>query len=163
MSSEQPTNKTELIDRIRAGRARLERLLAPLDDAALEKPAADGWAIKDHLAHLTAWSQRAAAGIEGRPPYEGLGLDKSAEGLSEEQLNARLQARSHGRPAAELVSEFRQANDRILKLITDLPESKLFGPQADERLLGNIIGNTYEHDTEHQGWIEERLRAQATA
>ena len=33
-----------------------------------------------------------------------------------------------------------------------------FGPQADERLLGNIAGNTYEHDSEHRGWIEERLK-----
>ena len=161
MSQQSPTNKAELLQRIRADRARLEKVLAPLDDAALEKPAADGWAIKDHLAHLAAWSQKAAAGIEGRPAYEGLGLDKSAMGLSEEELNARLQARSHSRPAAELVAEFRQANDHILQLISDLPESRLFGPQADERLLGNITGNTYEHDEEHRGWIEERLRAQS--
>ena len=158
MTDTLPTNKAALLHRIRTDRARLEQVLAPLDDAALEKTAPDGWAIKDHLAHLTAWSQKAAAGIQGRPSYEGLGLDKSAVGLNEEELNARLQARSHGRPAAELLAEFRQANDHILQLISDLPESKLFGPEADERLLGNLTGNTYEHDAEHQGWIEERLR-----
>ncbi len=157
MNETEPTNIAELLQRIRADRARLERVLAPLDDAALEKAGPDGWAIKDHLAHLAAWSQSAAARIQGRPAYEGLGLDKSTAGLSEEEENALLQARSHGRPAAELLAEFRQANDEILKLISDLPESKLFGPQADERLLGNISGNTYEHDTEHRGWIEERL------
>ena len=160
MSETEPTNKAELAKRIRADRARLEQVLAKLDDAALEKPGPDGWAIKDHLAHLTAWSQKAAAAVEGRPAYEGLGLDKTAVGLSEEELNARLQARSHGRPAGELLAEFRQANDHILQLISDLPEGKLFGPQADERLLGNIKGNTYEHDAEHQGWIEERLRGE---
>jgi hypothetical protein len=158
MSEQQPTNKAELMRRIRADRARLEQVLAPLDEAALEKPGPDGWAIKDHLAHLAAWCQKAAAGVEGRPGYEGLGLDKSAVGLSEEELNARLQAGSHPRPASELVAEFRQANEHILQLISDLPESKLFGPQADKSLLGNITGNTYEHDAEHQGWIEERLR-----
>jgi hypothetical protein len=158
MTENEPSNKAELVQRIRADRARLERVLSNLDDAALEKAGPDGWAIKDHLAHLAAWSQKAAAAVEGRPAYEGLGLDKSAVGLSEEELNARLQARSHGRPAAELLAEFRQANDHILQLISDLPEGKLFGPQADERLLGNITGNTYEHDAEHQGWIEERLR-----
>ncbi|MEP7357372.1 MAG: DinB family protein [Anaerolineales bacterium] len=158
MSEPQPTNKAELLQRIQSDRARLEKVLAPLDDAALEKPGKDGWAIKDHLAHLTAWRQRAAAGIQGRPAYEGLGLDQSAEGLSEDELNASIQARSHARPAADLVAEFRQANDHIQQLIRDLPESKLFGPQGDERLLGNISGNTYEHDAEHQGWIEERLK-----
>jgi len=158
MSEIEPTNKAELVKRIRADRARLEGVLSKLDDAALEKPGSDGWAIKDHLAHLAAWSQKAAATVEGRPAYEGLGLDKSAVGLSEEELNARLQARSHGRPAAELLAEFRQANDHILQVINDLPEGKLFGPEGDERLLGNIKGNTYEHDAEHQGWIEERLR-----
>ena len=159
MTETQPTNKAELIQRIRADRARLERVLAKLDDAALEKPGPDGWAVKDHLAHLAAWSQKAAAGVEGRPAYEGLGLDKSAVGLSEDEINARLQARSHILPAAQVLAEFRQANDHILQLIGDLPEAKLFGSKADERLLGNITGNTYEHDTEHQGWIEERLKA----
>ncbi len=158
MSETQPTNKAELLQRIRDDRARLERVLATLDDAALEESAPDGWAIKDHLAHLTAWSQRAAAGVQGRPAYEGLGLDKSSIGLSEEEINARLQARSHGRPAAELVAELRRANEDIISLISDLPETKLFGPEADERLLGNITGNTYEHDAEHRGWIEERLK-----
>jgi hypothetical protein len=157
MSEQQPTSKAELLQRIRADRARLEQVLAPLDEAALEKPGPDGWAIKDHLGHLAAWSQKAAADVQGRPAYEGLGLDKSAVVLSEEEINARLQALSHSRPAAELVAEFRQANAHILQLISDLPESKLFGPQADERLLGNITGNTYEHDEEHRGWIEERL------
>jgi hypothetical protein len=158
MTNTEPTNKAELQERIRADRARLERVLAPLDDAALEKAGPDGWAIKDHLAHLAAWSEKAAAAVQGRPAYEGLGLDKSAVGLSEDEINARLQARSHSRPAADLLAEFRQANDHMLQLISDLPESKLFGPQADERLLANITGNTYEHDSEHQGWIEERLR-----
>jgi hypothetical protein len=158
MTETQPTNKAELMQRIRADRARLEQVLATLDDAALEKAGPDGWAIKDHLAHLTAWSQKAAAGVQGRPFYEGLGLDKSAVGLSEDELNARLQARSHGRPAAELLAEFREANDHILQLISDLPETKLFGPEADKKLLANIAGNTYEHDAEHRGWIEERLK-----
>ena len=161
MSDTQPANKSELKARIRADRARLEQVLAPLDEAALENPGPDGWAIKDHLAHLTAWSQRAAAFVEGRPAYEGLGLDQSAMALSEEEINALLQARSHERPVAALLAEFRQANDHILQLIEATPESKLFGPEADERLLGNIIGNTYEHDTEHRGWIEERLKARA--
>jgi hypothetical protein len=158
MTDTDPTNKAQLLQRIRADRARLEHVLARLDEAALEKPGPDGWAIKDHLAHLAAWSEKAAAGIQGRPSYEGLGLDKSAVGLSEEELNARLQERSRARPAAELLAEFRKANDHILQLITDLPEGKLFGGQADERLLGNIKGNTFEHDAEHQGWIEERLK-----
>lgn len=158
MSDERPKTKAELLERIRAGRARLEAVVAKLDETALEKADADGWAIKDHLAHLADWSERAAAGIQGRPAYEGLKLDKSAMDLSEDEVNARLQARSHSRPAAELLADFRRANDHILQLITDLPDSKLFGPGADERLLGNIIGNTYEHDSEHQGWIEERLR-----
>jgi len=159
MTDTKPTNKAELMERIRADRARLEQVLATLDDAALEKSGTDGWAIKDHLAHLTAWRQKAAAGVKGRPFYEGLGLEKSAVGWSEDEINARLQARSHGRPAAELLAEFRQANDHILQLIGDLPDEKLFGPEADKKLLANIAGNTYEHDAEHQGWIEKRLKS----
>ena len=161
-AASEPASQAELLRRIRAGRAALEQTLSPLDEAALEALDSDGWAIKDHLAHLAAWSNRAAAAIQGRSGHAGLGFDKAAlDGLSEDEINALIQARSHGRPASGVVAEFRQAHDSICQLIAELPESKLFGPQGDPRLLGLIAGNTYEHDAEHQGWIEERLRARA--
>jgi len=44
----------------------------------------------------------------------------------------------------------------LLARIEALPELELFGP--DDRLLGNISGNTYGHDEEHRPWIEAVLQ-----
>jgi uncharacterized protein (TIGR03083 family) len=154
----EPTTKSELLQLIRDSRSRLEQTLARLDEQALEKPGPDGWAIKDHLAHLAAWSRRAQASIDGRPAHEALGLDESdLQGKSEDEINARLQAKSHQRPAAELLAEFRRAHDSILQEVESLPDDSLFGPNANERLLGRISSNTFGHDDDHLPWIEAQI------
>lgn len=153
-----PTTKAELLQRIRDSRARLEGRLTTLDEGMLERPGADGWAIKDHLAHLAAWSRRAQATIDGRPAHEALGLDESdLRDASEDDINARIQARSSTRPAAELLAEFREAHDSMLRQLEALPDDRLFGPHAVERLARHISGNTCYHDDAHLPWIEERI------
>lgn len=153
-----PATKAELLQRIRESRARLEGTLARLSIEALERPAEDGWAIKDHLAHLSAWSRRAQATIDGRPAHEALGLAESdLQGASEDEINARIQQRSRLRPASELLDEFRDAHDSMLRQLEALPEDRLFGPTAEERLARHISGNTCYHDDAHRTWIEERI------
>src|SRR5262245_17738606 len=69
-----PTNKTELLERIRSARAALERTIAGLDDAALSAPGPEGWAVKDHLAHLAAWGGKVLGNMEGRKSTDVLGV-----------------------------------------------------------------------------------------
>ncbi len=92
-------NKVELLANIRSGRAQFESTLAPLSDDQLQAPQLHGgWSIKDVIAHLGFWEQdtalRFSALLRGaEPPDEGLTLD---------ELNARVYAQNRHKSLAEV-------------------------------------------------------------
>jgi len=160
-----PRNKPELMDRIRRSRAALEQAIAGLDEAALSAPGPDGgWSIKDHLAHLSDWDRRLLAGIQGRPPYEAMGVDRALwEADDLDRLNAALYERSRARAAAEVLAEFRATRQQVLDALEPLAEADLHRPfntaePTDTRPLDALIaGNTFGHDEEHLEWIRPLL------
>src|SRR5579859_1220897 len=151
-----PKKKAELLERMRSARADLEAILARLDDAALAAPGPEGWAVKDHLAHLAAWQRKVLGNMDGRASHEVLGVPEAVYTSGDwVAINEYVRAPDKDRSAAEIVAEFRRANGDIARRVTALPEEQLFG--ADDRLLNNISGNTYGHDEEHKPWIEAVL------
>ena len=160
-----PNDKTALLARIRADRAALEATLARLDEAALTRPGADGWSIKDHLFHISAWLRKTLAVMHGQPGYEALGVPQAMyDGDDEDGINALLQQRSQPLALAEVLADFRASHAEMLALIEAQPAAALAAPfnPADptdpRRVLDALAGNTYEHDEEHRGWIEGRMK-----
>ena len=152
----EPQSKTELLQRIRTARAELERTLSGLDDAALSAPGPEGWAVKDHLAHLAAWDRKVLGNMDGRTGAKVLGVPegvyKSGDWVA---INEIVRAPDKDRPAAEIVAEYRRVHAALLQRIEALPEADLYGP--DDTLRNNIAGNTYGHDNEHRPWIKAVL------
>jgi uncharacterized protein (TIGR03084 family) len=97
---------TELLADLRAEREVLEGVLAAQPYAAWDKPSpAEGWLLRDVVAHLAESDDVAAASAEGLPRAErgrGEGV------LSAAQLGARDMT------PAELLTWYRRANDRLL-------------------------------------------------
>ena len=152
----EPQNKTELLQRIRTARADLERTLSGLDDAALSAPGPEGWAVKDHLAHLAAWGRKVLSNMDGRTGPAVLGVPEEVyKGGDWVAINEYVRAPDKDRSAAEIVAEYRRVHADLLQRIEALPESDLYG--ADDKLRNNIAGNTYGHDEEHRPWIEAVL------
>src|SRR5690349_10685076 len=91
----------QVLARISDSRAKLEQLITTLDEAALTRPGPEGWSVKDHLAHLTAWRRMVLGFLDGRPQAEGLGIDPKivADG-TEEDINAALEAQHKDKPLA---------------------------------------------------------------
>jgi hypothetical protein len=53
--STRPKSKTELLERMRAGREEWDALIAQIPDSARIEPAlAGGWSVKDLIAHVAA-------------------------------------------------------------------------------------------------------------
>jgi hypothetical protein len=153
----EPQNKTELLQRIRTARADLERTLTGLDDAALTAPGPEGWAVKDHLAHLAAWGRKVLSNMDGRTGPEVLGVPMDVyTGGDWVAINEIVRAPDKDRPAADIVAEYRRVHALLLQRIEALPETDLYG--SDDKLRNNIAGNTYGHDEEHQPWIETVLK-----
>ena len=74
--SPRPGNKTELLERMRAGREEWDALIAQIPDSARTEPAlAGGWSAKDLIAHVAAHENWTAAQIRAAneaalPPTE---------------------------------------------------------------------------------------------
>jgi hypothetical protein len=50
-----PRTKAQVLGRIWADHALLEAMIAPLSAVQMTQPPADGWSVKDVLAHITVW------------------------------------------------------------------------------------------------------------
>lgn len=163
-SPAKPETKSALLARVRLARAALERALAPLDEAALARPRADGWAIKDHLFHLSAWLRKTTAVLHGRPGHEALGVPQSLyDSGDEDGINARLLGEGQRLPLSAVLAGFRNSHSQMLAYLEAQPEERLTAPynpddpDDDRRVIDAVASNTYEHDEEHLGWIERAL------
>ena len=129
-ASPTPETTAEVLGHIRASRAKLERLLTELDEAALTRPSPDGgWSVKDHLAHLTAWRRMVLGYLDGKPQAVGLGLDPAipANG-TEEDINAALDAKHKDLPLAQVIAEFRQVYDALIARLETFSEADWHAP-----------------------------------
>src|SRR5215212_9160753 len=118
-SSTRPGNKTELLERMRAGREEWDALIARIPDSARTEPAlAGGWSVKDLIAHVAAFENWTAAQIraanEGRTPTdkELYGVEEvtvDPEGWDLDRENAAIYARYKETHLAEVMAFSNQA------------------------------------------------------
>jgi ubiquinone/menaquinone biosynthesis C-methylase UbiE len=148
-------NKSELLQKIRASRQRLETVLAQIDDEHMLTPALPGgWSVKDLLAHLGWWEWYMVKVYDllqrgENPPYP-LQLDDPAVN----EVNARAWAESHQRPLADTRRDESAAYHALLSLVETLSEAELFDPHrfawtAGRPLADPFIFNTWGHYEEH--------------
>lgn len=164
--------KAELIDRIQRAYEELEDTLRPLDEAQLSRPGPSGWAVKDHLNHLTSWGLGIAEHLQHRSRFAIMQVeDAVSQGKSEDEINDLIFQRNASLSAREALERFRSAYRQLLAAldtISDddlyqpynsfLPEGvKLPGSRRTEPVINWVVGNTFEHFEEHNQWIKELL------
>lgn len=155
-------DKAELMERIHASWAALVQTIGRLSDAQVTAPGPDGgWSVKDHLAHVTAWEQKLLAMVGGRPAHEGLQLDEATYLATDlDGMNAIIYERARELSLPEVLAAFRRSHEQVVAALEGLTEADLARPYTPgdptdtRRLVDGIVGNTYEHYLEHQGWIE---------
>ena len=143
--------------------AALERL-TPEEMTEIRDP--EGWAVKDHLVHMAAWERSVVVFLQGRPRYEGLGIDEHLyETGDEDEVNATIQEKRKDVSLSEALRELREVHSQMLSLIGPMSDDELYransdyqpegSGERDERpVIGMIYGNTADHFRDHQGWIE---------
>lgn len=146
-------NRSELIQQIIDSRARLDAALelAPVTKIA-ETSLHNTWSVKDLLAHIGWWEQRAtdiittlcSGGVPGNAVEFG---DVNA-------LNARTYAQNRDRPLADVRESEKAAYAALLRLVETTLEADLFDDQrfawtGGRPLFTWIVWNTYEHYDEH--------------
>lgn len=166
---DQPTTISEFFLRMARGRAQLEEWIATLGATRLNARGKDGWAIKDHLAHLAAWENGIAALLRGEARYAAMGLDLHQSSANDfEARNNQIYALHKDKPVEEVLNFFHSAHVGLQNELAKLSDADLqkpyshFAPNekrddADKPIINWLIGNTYAHFEEHDGWIRENF------
>jgi hypothetical protein len=163
-----PSSKAELMDRIRRSHRALEKVINPLSPQQLSAPGPDqGWAIKDHLAHIAAWEQFMLKHyLQGMPPHEAMGVDEATmQAADETGINDILYNRNRLYPVNEVLAELNLSYHETLSIIGDMTFADLmkarFPDDPEKRsVLTWVAGNTYGHYAEHTLWIKQLLENQ---
>jgi hypothetical protein len=159
-------DKSELLERITTERKRLETALASVDEAHIADPALYGaWSVKDMLAHIGWWEQRAVYVIE--TVLGGDVPDNVVEGGNIDQVNALVYRENHTRPVQDVRRFEHVAYLKLLSLVEMANEDALFNPQRfawtkGQPLANWVAWNSYDHYAEHlvelQGWLEQNTQ-----
>jgi len=124
----------------------------------------EGWAVKDHLAHLAAWEESILVLFQDKPRHQGLGVaEELYSSGSFDAVNAAIYEQRKDLPLGQVLSQLQGIHDQLMALVQPLsdddlnrPASSFFGSlsPAERRRLADIIReNTAEHYAEHLDWI----------
>lgn len=130
--------KSEQIATIRADQQFWRRLAAEVGPDRYAEPGPMGeWSFGDMAGHLLGWRNRTLTRLEafsrGEPdppnpwPAE---LDDASKFDDDESINAWIHAHHAGRSPAELVAHYDASYDRLVAILTALPEDRLTDADA---------------------------------
>jgi uncharacterized damage-inducible protein DinB len=157
--------------RIEAAWNRLIELVNQVEDAGgLTRTGADGWTVKDHLAHVAAWEHSLLALLEGRDRSGAMGLHEPVEEI--DTINEAIRKLHATDTGDEALGYFRDSHAQLMAAIGVLDDADLEKPYShyqladpDEKrpVVGWVAGNTYEHYAEHIDWINQLLSESSAA
>ena len=157
---ERPEDKAHLMPLIERYWAELGNKIGALSEAEITASGPDGgWAVKDHLAHLTVWERILMARTAHEPEHGIFGMDEAAYAhASLDEVNARMYERGRNAPLAEVLAAFAETHRQVVAALERLSDDELARPVFPDdpehgTLLGNVAGDTYEHYIEHLTWI----------
>ena len=160
-----------LIEQIEASWNDLFETVTKLGPGGLMRAAPDGWAVKDHLAHVAAWEHSLVGLIEGRDRVSAMGVLEPVE-KETDPINAAIQKLHAGETPEQVLKYFRDSHASLMAVLGTLSEADLQKPYShfqpadpDEKrpVIGWVAGNTYEHYAEHIGWIDQLTRESSAA
>ena len=161
-----PTDKMQLLEWITASRAELDAVIAPLSDAQMTAPGAEGeLSVKDLLTHVSWWERRTLRALEyaarGEAPPKLAAEGEGEAGVN--RVNAETFAANRARALAEVRAEYAQSGRDLLAALQSFTEADLFDEDGLTKFLGFpalylIAGDTYMHYPDHaasiRGWLE---------
>jgi hypothetical protein len=161
-----PASKADLMNQINQGWSAYFDAASGVDPAQALVPGADGWSVKDQVAHVSAWERSLLALLTGESRAEAIGFTPEEYAAADiDQMNARIVVAAAGLSLAEAMSRAEATHAELLAVLDRLTWEDLQRPythyqpnsQPDEDLpvIEWVLGNTVEHYAEHQGYLEQ--------
>ena len=160
-----------LLEKIDDAWNELSRLVAKLGSEGLMARAADGWAVKDHLAHVAAWEHSLIGLVEGQDRLVAMGLHERLE-ENTDVVNEAILRLHQNETADQALKYFRDSHAQLMAALARLTDADLAkpynhfqpsDPDEERPVLGWVAGNTYEHYAEHIDWINQLLSTSSVA
>jgi hypothetical protein len=139
-------DREELLHHYSDSRAKLLAAIDGLTDEQMSQPSLDGWAVKDHLAHLALWDEIRAAEVE----RISAGFD-SAWKMTDDQdeaLNETGHELRRSMSAAQARWELETSRRKLMDAIAAAP------PEALDVSRYGAAGLRTGHEGEHASWIQ---------
>lgn len=165
------TRANSLLERIEESWNDLFERVTKLGPGGLMLAAPDGWAVKDHLAHVAAWEHSLVGLIEGRDRLAAMGVVGPVE-KETDVINAAVQ-KLHGEETPEHVLKyFRESHATLMAALGKLSDVDLKKPYAHYQpseptvmrpVSDWVAGNTWDHYAEHIGWINQLISESSAA
>lgn len=143
--------KRELLARLHAGYNAFRQLIAPLSEAQMATPGAQGaWSVRDMLAHFVAHEQFALHELAAARRGEAYQHPISGS----DAMNAAAVAEHSAAPAGEVLRAWEGSFRAVVAAVAALREEDFAEGSALTATLGDTIdgalaNNTYEHYAEH--------------
>ncbi len=152
--------KADVLDKLRAGRAEWEALIAQVPRERMTAPGVMGaWSVKDIIAHVT-WGEAEITEVFRRHALVGSDLWN----LPQDERNAAMVAESRARSLDDVLAEAERAYPQLLAAVQSLDDADL----NDAARYANmpplwrpwqlIAGNTYNHYPDHipaiRAWLD---------
>jgi len=151
-----PQNMEELLALIQRDWQDLLTTVEALSREQLFATDSGGWAVKDHLSHISFWERYLIFHhLKGKPSHEVLQVDQNLfQQMSEDQQNALIYERSRSHAVSYIIEDLHQTHDELLAALAtaNFADFNKPGPYDDlvnRPLIESIAGNTYEHYREH--------------
>jgi uncharacterized damage-inducible protein DinB len=138
-------DREDLLRHYRESRVKMLAAIDGLTDEQMSEPSIDGWAVKDHLAHLALWDDIRAAEVE-RISAGFESAWKMTEHQDEEHNAAGYELR-RSLSAAQARWELEQSRRKLLEAITAAT------PDALDQSRYGAAGLRSQHEDQHAGWI----------
>lgn len=166
-----PTSKADLMERIDRTWTSFRDVAFSVDDSLIAIPGPDGWSAKDQIAHISAWERSLMGLLTKQSRAAAMGIDQSLyDGHDTDAINAQVYAQAKDLPAAEVKRRADETHAALLAVLDGLTWDDLNQPYSqyqgaapadgDDYPVGAwVMGNTFEHYPEHQGYLETTVAA----
>lgn len=153
------------VRRIELSWTELADLVNQVQDAdGLTKVGADGWTVKDHLAHVGAWERSLLALVEREDRAAAMGVPETPGGT--DAINEEIRKLHANDTPEEALAYFRDSHAQMVAALGKLSDADLQKPYSDFQasdpdekrpVIDWVAGNTYEHYAEHVAWINQLI------
>ncbi len=165
-------SRNALIWRTRSAYCALNTFLDGLSDEQGNRLTdAQGWAIKDHVAHLVPWMQGMISLLNDGNKLSGMGVSAELYAKGFDQVNEMLFERHKHRSLNDARWLFQQTYEAFMNMLMVLPKVAVMRPYKSfdsassktDPVIFWLWGNSGGHIFEHLPWMQAIVREQRPA